>query len=284
MRRRALVFLFLYACIATGIQVCAIASPYEGLSAFAASHNGFPCATYIELTKSLPRPAIATLYGTFGESSNCIRKVLNEIKDRPHLLEVHLSNEACRRHKRCKGGELLPRLTVAAYEKGLKRGSRLVQKAVTRRVKQVARYINQVSHPLTLVVVSLGLEDNLSGQAAAKLAGLVRPHLPDWVLLVRNHVGETAEAPTVTDISEAHGSSASFSGTCGIQNLDGTSVYSVTDQGRGFVAGGRQRECLASFLWLGRLQGITKLQFVDPLKRKFYLTSGDVGLIKELLK
>ncbi len=89
------------------------AEPYVGLSAFAAMNPSFPCNDWLgtlqEGTRRVSKPAMAIVWGTFGSNGACVQRFLTQNRDRPHLLEIHFSNQTCLKYRRCATGELLIR-------------------------------------------------------------------------------------------------------------------------------------------------------------------------------
>lgn len=162
--KRILVILFILAFLSCNANPKREEGPtrYIGLSAFAALNSSFPCDTFLASLNKSPAPAMAILLNTFGSDWSCVNKFLSENSNKPHLLEIHFSNEACRRNNRCGSEEFLSGLTVNEYNQVLSDEISSVAPKIARKILDVHSRIESNISPKTRLILSLGLEDNLT--------------------------------------------------------------------------------------------------------------------------
>lgn len=176
--------------------------PYLGMSAFAIMHPRFPCDKLIEFTSKIDsHPAISVLWGTFGDSTQCLSRWLQSQSYRPHLVQIHFSNEVCRRKSNCAEGEFFGDLSVRQYDALVVGDSPAFKQGVASRMDEILTTINKWKNPFTKVVIGMGLEDQYSHLAALKLYDEIDRHT-DYEIS-RNPLSYNASA--IAPIHELHG-------------------------------------------------------------------------------
>lgn len=278
------------------INVSAIGTTWGqniGVAYFGLLSPHFPCAIGMKVFDGVPHPALATLYGTFGNDPTCLRTWFSTVGARPHTLEIHLSNEACRRNKRCDKDELLGKLSVKELNTRLIARNPEVLAKITRRVKEVQSLLAPFERGNGEYILSTGLEDNFSDDAFRVVLETIRGVWPHKI--VRSPVGSPpASQRGAADYLEAHGASPTFeSGTPCIANLDGQDMdfphrkaltkNKVSWEGvQRFLAENRVR-CRVTFLWSAPWQGIRSDTFAPPRDRELLVSDADATAIKSLL-
>lgn len=238
---------------------------FVGVSSLAAMSPRFPCEAFLATSDFSRRPAMVILWGTFGDDLTCAARFTERYKDKPHFIEIHFSNETCRRNGNCAAGELRPDLNRTAYSKALERRDPSVLLAVHDRVRNIRAGVEAIRNANTFLALSSGLEDNYS---AAGFIALVQELQPEWPYLIVRSGSRFLTFPT-----ERHGLGAKCGGTTIIANVDG---------GRGSRAQERKflrvnaGACLASFLWRAEQQGRIRNRWSPPASRDFIWTASDV--------
>jgi len=275
--------------------------PFTGLSCFAGMSPRFPVERVLAAYPADARkPAIALLHGTFGRSTRLISAFISRFSDRPHMIELHFSNETARIGRgRPYPSDLLPRTDIKTYDRGLARGDAAVMRAVRRHAAKIRKRYEPLvmQNPNTVFVLSTGLESMLSGAAHRRLADAIRGKWP--VPLARAPFRLPGCARAGADLREIHRilprQSECQSAT--IFNTDGTSVdtgdgeswnqrISLADAER-FME--RQRGAFAVFLWSASLQGLRHEQsggrgeHTLPSERKFTLSDHAAAAFRSLL-
>ncbi len=251
--------------IALGFQV--------GVSTFSIQHPKYPCAQLIDILKESKRPSIVLLWATFGLNPKCTKKVLSRQPSKPKTLEIHFSNESCRRLNRCKGGEFARGLNVNEYNQRLE--SKKILEKVKKRVLNIRKFVDKVATPETRVLLSTGLEDNLTPSAFLSLVAMIRQ---DWPYeIVRNPLHGAFRGSA--DFIESHIVREGITSPC-IFNNDGDS-FGVSEFRTAFT---HYFSC-QRFMWFPRAQGIVNPKvFISPRKRTFKFTIQDILTAKEIIK
>lgn len=249
--------------------------PFTGVSGFAAMHPAFPCDRYLAVTNRSPRPAMSALWGTFGGETSCIVRFLQSNAHRPHLLQIHLSNETCRRNRNCQVGELFPDLTVKEYSAALERGDLAVYAQIAHRLWEIRNLAELTKNPNTTLVLDTGLEADYTQAAYEHLRYFVGLY---WPYLISNS-GRTRTVDG--DLDENHGTRARCKGGTLIVNEDG-SKPSLKDS-RNFLR--QNRNCFARLLWRNEHQGRGRSgKWTPPITRNFVITDRDIRDLGNLLE
>lgn len=233
-------------------------------------HAGFPCERFLQLADKAERPVMAVLYGTFGRSTACLKRFAHKFRERPHLIEIHATNETCRRKPRvCLQGELFENLRVREYNALLETMPKYAEVKLTARLKRIVD-VTKLGNRFTTWVLSTGLEDNFSKKAYAKVVKLYRANWP--YLIARSPVGDTAYAKGA-DFAELHTANAEFGQKPCIWNQDGL------DGGHPEAREAFKRfsHCSVLIGWTKASQGIVGAAFIAPRKRVFSLSNGDLN-------
>lgn len=242
------------------------AEPFVGFSSFSALSPKFPCSKFLQIANNADKPAMAVLHGTFGANYDCVNRFIEENKDRPHLVEVHLLNGACRRAGRCYEGEIYPRTSVAEFNRKLEARDRDLLSKITDRVVVVFLALN--ANDNTTLVMTTGLEDNYTKAAFGIMYETIarRWHYE----LVRSPMGSSCSS-SLPDC-ESHG--VFPDGRARIWNQDGDDLSLQDD--RGWLRNCLRSASLSCFLWGARAQGIFGPIFVKPRRRIFEITNRDI--------
>lgn len=264
-----------------------------GLGLFALQSPTFPCESALRAFSSSESPTLAILWGTFGGDNRCLERWLRDARNRPHLLEVHLSNEACRRNKRCSESDFLPSLSVAQLNARLEQKDARILQSYAMKVREIRNTLAPFMTERGEYLISTGLEDNFSDAAYGMVLETVRANWPHKV--VRSPVGDPRRRDRAgADYLEGHGATPQFNGeTPCIVNLDGDDMHfphrSATlrnnrswEEVLKFVET-FSKKCRATFLWAAPWQGVSDATFSRPLDRRFVLSNEDVEAVKKLL-
>lgn len=268
------------------------------VSYFAAqAFNQQQCNDALKVFNNVDTPCMAILWNTFTIKQNnfCTQKFLSRFADKPHILEIHFSNEAGRRNRRLARYEFGAALSTSRYNSNLERGHRGTNKLVQKNAEAIKKFIDTFGNKNSIFLVSAGLEDNFTTKAYTAIFKLIRDVFEKSVLIVRNPVGEHEQTYIGANYIELHGLNPVFKeashGRC-IANLDGISIR-FHDGARsqneaplsaipGFIETYREQACLV-FLWWNEPQGISAT-FKDPRSRKFLIEKFKVNLINNLIR
>lgn len=248
---------------------------YRGLSAFAAMNEKFPCDRYLAIVNQSERPAMSVLWGTFGFDPRCVMAFTASNAHRPHLVQVHISNETCRRNRVCGAGELMGHLNVRKYNKSLQFPQYDVIKALVERVEEIKSFIGWMGNPNTTWVLGTGLEDNYSNGAYNIVEFVVRRHWDG--LISRNPLKGRARGGA--EFLEKHGNGASFRGAPCIANEDG--ARNNLSKSRVFMR--KHAGCFASYLWRESHQGRINGKWVPIEARDYVIPDEDLAGLGALL-
>lgn len=250
---------------------------YDGISTFSSMSPRFPCEKVLSFTDTLKRPAMNALWGTFGSDLSCLQNFTQRNAYRPHLVQFILTNESCRYFSRCFAGELARGLGTKSYSARLaKRNAKLLSE-VRVRVRSILDAADIIGTPNTRFVLSIGLEDRLSEQAASVLIETV---LEIWPYEIsRNTLKYQQRMDARVSFVESH----SLRPRCTkatIANNDGN-VLSISKSSEYRKS---TDNCGVVFLWMPKLQGIQSTKFIRPRHRSFKFPNGDVVLARKFFK
>lgn len=251
-----------------------LADNYRGFSSFASLSPRYPCSRLLQTLEAVPKPAINFVYGTFGNDFSCIKRFIDEFKDKDKAIQGQLSNENCRKYRRCGKGELFGKWSVRRYNYKLRRESKILSRHVGSRIRKIRR-ATETSGPNSLLVLSTGLEDQLTNISYLKLYDVIRETWPYEIS--RNPLKGHYIGPA--DYLERHGLRPEFHGKPCIYNNDGTEI----DIPKAKHVLKRYSHCRVSYFWNKRSQGRDTDEFVDPRLRRFRIFIKDIYLIGILL-
>ncbi len=258
---------------------------YVGFSSFAALNPKYPCNRYLTIAKKAKSPAMTVLLSTFGNDLTCVSKFLTTFKRKPHLLQIHLSNETCRRHiGRCTKEEITPTLTTTPYNKALQRGNLKIKRAIQNRVLFVKDKILPLTNKRTKVIVSTGLEDNYNNKAYVKVLSYVKEVLSK-TNITRSPVADRCYLLNGANYCELHSTNSNFNNSSGklypcIWNNDGN-INSTYDQLKLFH---KFRKCSVLFSWEPTSQGRGNgAKYLEPSRRSFTISSSVIKKYSNLI-
>lgn len=250
-----------------------------GLCLFAAQHPDFPCHKVANFAQKNKINQVAILWGTFGNETACVTRLANSMK----VIQIHFSNESCRRNKRCYRGELFRHLNATQYNYHLVNNFRRLKPKILQRVKKINKLV--LTHPTVQWIISTGLEDNYSQRAYNRLYRVIKRGVP-LAKVSRNPV----DIRQCRGLCEYH--SSSYPGTpiysndgCFISDLDGRQdgcIISASRMRNNIREAERNQSTV--FIWWGKIQGLSSGQFVQPRKRDFKFTKSDRIVLKYILK
>ena len=123
---------------------------YFGPSAFALLHPKFPCEKFLQAMDIKGVTTTAVLWGTFGNDTSCLYKLFDYWASKPEqnfMLEVHFSNESCRRMGRCKKWEFYRGRNTTQYNNMLEKMGPKTTSAVLSRLTEIYAKIYVPSPP-----------------------------------------------------------------------------------------------------------------------------------------
>lgn len=255
---------------------------YLGISAFAITNKKFPYEWFLhQFPRAIKRPAIAILPGSFGWKWKGVEAFIAKFQDRPHLIEVHISNGPGRRAGKLVRGDFLHRLSVGEFDKRLSSGHKRTIRRIEKRACKIKRALERYATATTTIVVSPELETNLSQEAFTAFAVAIKRV---WdVKIVANP--QNSENSALADYYECHGENHPSHPKI-IYNMDGLSLY-CEDGERYFnqlshsqvTTLGFAASRFATFLWsatqqgLGNSTGWGSAGAPPPKKRTFVVSS-----------
>lgn len=252
------------------------AQQYKGVAAFAALNPNYPCDALLNTLSNVHYPATSILWENFGNDPSCVSRFLNKFKDRPHVLQLHFTNEACRRKNTCFDNLFLGS-SVNAYNKKLEAIAPETEDAIQARVSQIVNFLEPLRNPNTKIILSTGLEDNLSLWGYRNLARVMKQNWP-FELNRNRHTG--GRSLFYVDYEEFHSAKGKPRNKACIANEDGNSHTSK--QSKKFFK--RYARCSVLLLWRGRHQGrIGNWKNLNPKNSFFYYPQSDVKLLSDVL-
>lgn len=236
----------------------------------------FPCDRFLAIVNQSPKPAMSVLWGTFGSSPSCVAAFVASNAHRPHMVQIHFSNETCRRNRNCQDGELHGELSVKAYNQTLEHPRFDVITSIVERAEQIKAFAHQFGNANTTWVLGAGLEDNYSNTAYSVVEFILRKH---WGgIISRNPLKGRARGGA--ELLEKHGKKPTFGGQPCIANQDGSQgSYSST---RAFIK--KYRMCAASFIWRSAHQGRPGNHWVPIEERIYVIPDEDIANLGAILR
>lgn len=288
--------------------------PFTGLSAFPIMNEGFPFEQWEMAMEGAENPALAFVWNTFGrtnaEGTKDIVKFLNTRPNRPHLLEIHMTNQSCYKNlgkegRQCGAGELVQGIDFQEFNRRIlsngRKGQRLRSK-IQRRAANIRQWVDTEVLPEAVnpgnvaVLLSTGLEDQYDRDVYRKIVELVEAS--GWASgsIVRNPlVNRGAVGPD--RYAEFHPGTRALANSddfkpypnrgC-IANLDGVSTPGPAgpnvpvinaNEAKAFIR--RHRRCLAVLLWNEPSQGSSSGK--TPRERTFTISNEDRDSIRGIL-
>lgn len=255
------------------------------------------CTEALKVYENVQTPCMAILWKTFTLKQNnlCAQTFFNKFNKKPHVLEIHFSNEAGRRNRRLSSYEFLPALSTVKYNSNLERRHRGTLKSIKRNAIEIMDFISINANQNSTVILSTGLEDNFSAQAYRVLIAEIKKNISNKILTVRNPVGKHERDYTSADFIELHGVQPHIkpeSKSRCILNLDGVTIDfndRRSDKSRikisdvpSYIKRGQDHGCIV-FLWWKEPQGIGA-EFLSPRSRNFRIHPKQINLINNLIR
>lgn len=254
------------------------------------------CEQALQVFDGVRLPSLSILWGTFGENTSCIRSFLDRFSKVPHILEINITNETCRRAPRyCGLGEIARDLRFWHLNEKLEAHDPTIRAKYAARIRQIKAFIKEATNENTTVFLTTGLEDNFTSKAYRQVVRILKrnaPHFP----IVRSTIGPKAYLADSyrANYVELHGFGADVSTTksCIFSN-DGHDID--FNSGRRPLDGSRsvsellseirrvKRDCSIVFVWWNS-QGVVDGKFVEPRRRNIRLYSKDVSIVNQILK
>lgn len=259
-----------------------------GLAYYALMSPMWPCSAVRGSEHNLNEFNIATLWNTFGQESECLKRYLAD--PRLKSIEFHLINEVCHRNGNCGAYEFLRGIDRRQYRRLILDRDPQLFARFTEYVKPLQKLLEQNLKPATQCLISPGLESNLPMDAAKILVHQVSSLFPNCTI-VWNPVNKAQREERIDNtIFEEHHHRPTLpplKSRC-ILNLDGQDIdfparpailpkkikASVLPE---FLS----NDCLISFLWLAEFNGIKQGPFLDPRERDNFPTLQLMELLLE---
>lgn len=267
-------------CLLLAFSTHAQGRQYVGFSSFAALNPNYPCDRFIGIARKAKSPSMTVLLSTFGNDLTCVSKFLTTFKRKHHLLQIHISNETCRRHiGRCAKEEIFPTLTTTPYNKALQRGNLKVKRAIQDRAIFIRDKILPLTNKRTKVIVSTGLEDNYNNKAYIKVLSYVKEILPK-TNTARSPVTDRCYLLNGANYCELHLTTSVFNNSLCIWNNDGN-LNSPNDQLKLFY---KFSKCSVLFAWEPTSQGRGNgTKYLEPSNRSFSISSSVIKKYSNLI-
>jgi len=269
---------------------------YLGVGYYAIQHKNFPYKDALHVFDGVEKPALAFVWGTFGNKLDGLKEWFKQVQNRPHMLEIHLMNQVCVRNGNCGAGEIWPGLNVNQFNKKLESNDPELISRIRGRIQEIKSFVDSQKNENSKLVLSLGLEDNFTKKAEKNLLALVEQEWPYDT--ARNPVEQSGVDRSLNgaDAIELHNPNPKYpAGVQGIVNLDGTDIDfsdraptlkpSLTpEKVRNFLKKNKGKS-LAVFLWSALHQGLkrTSAAAPPPRQRKPEVPKSDVSEMRKWL-
>lgn len=274
------------------------AGPYLGTDFFTITNEWLSpetCELILSTFDGLEAPALGFVWSSFGDNYQCVMRFTDRFKDRPHLLRIHLDDHVCKRNGNCAVTEFNFSLGVSHLNYLLEREEGWLIAKYRARLNSINVFADIVSKDTTRIVVSGGLEEQMSVKAASIVSKLI------------TEVGFESVANPVSALErigytfyEIH-TSAPANNEC-IAALDGgdidfphkRSFYPrIMSKSELCTWMELNQECLGIFLWSARSQGLgitdkfnepNSSGYVVPRNRDIDFTEEDSAYMNLLLR
>ncbi len=257
------------------------------------------CTTALEVFDGVKHPCLVTLWGTFGESTKCLKRF--PAIDKPKTLEIHGTNETCRGRagRVCVEGEVNSAFDFPDYSAILETGNEDILVEIEKRAQEIRRFIESNDDGKTRFLVSTGLEDNFTRKAFKQVFPIYKHNLSSVASIVRNPMEANETFTLGSDYFEFHGVFKSkiakrHKGRC-IFNYDGRTLkfpgksiprkraYVSRSEVLSDIKRARNNNCKIA-LWWGRPQGSYSAKFVEPRRRRLVVTRRDIRFVNRILR
>lgn len=260
------------------------------------SYFALPGFSEAQTTKALrvfdgvEHPALATIWRAFGDNNNNIRRFFDEHKNREHSLELHITNETCRRPPRhcTRFDTVWPHLRATAFNRRAATHPRRLERTFTRRVRRAYEFLEAARNENSTVIVTTGLEDNYDARTGTRIRSVLLKYF--------NAARVVVNPVRACGASGRHALVELHSG-----QPDTCRPYVFSNDGRNLcrtVRGRGTEGCLSisglhsqirkygaryNFIWWNT-QEIEPGEFVEPRRRNFRIYLKDINLVNLLIK
>jgi len=250
-----------------------------GIALYPIQAPGFPCQKVKRFLIENNIQEISILWGTFGNDNSCLKEYIED--NILSGIQVHFSNECCRRNGRCYAGEVAGHLSVDSYNDRLNHSFSRVKPKINKRINKIKALV--LSYPEINWIISTGLEDNYTSRAYMRLFKHLKRRLPH-VTFSRNPLYPSK----YRGLYERH--SSWYTGTS-IYSNDGFFLCDLDGRYNGdCISTSRMHRVLKEakrgkskvFLWWGRIQGLTG-SWRKPRHRHFRFSRSDKHILKEII-
>ncbi len=238
-----------------------------GFSSFAATHPSYKCSQFLKITKQIPNPAMTIVLKTFGDSYSCVSRFLKQNKNKKHFLQIHLTNETCRRQQgRCSDYEIESKASPYIFNKLVKLQDSQIKKEFQDRVKLADRIVKKYANFNTEITYTTGLEDNYDKKTYSTIYKWIK-EINKGVKIARNPNALRCDYFNGSTYCELHRQKSIFSNSSCIFNNDGN-ILNTKEQLKLFS---KFRKCSVLFSWEPETQGRGKQgdKFAEPRNRFF---------------
>lgn len=244
--------------------------PYLGVDYLSLPSSNFPCNRALDVYQNISKPAIGTLWSTFGNDYSCLVEFWDRTKDRANTLtRIHISNEWCRKHRLCGEGEIMPGVSVVDMDWLLETRDANTLHLWNLRIQEIDNFIKANAPANTRVVLSVGLEPSMSKKAREVLRQLVKGYGYDTAN------DGSLDSFTFVELHHTYG----FRKPC-IASLDGVDFAEPTAMPWCERAADY---CDAVLLWSAASQGYPFNGWVFPRDRNIFLSELDVSAMNNIL-
>lgn len=288
------VSIFIFLAVSTQAQDSALEKSSQGLTnvgyaPFNLTANNFNCDGFIESLQPLKEWHISILYHTFGNNFQCLERLMSN--SRLKTLQIHLINEPGHRNRRLGPYEFLYSISSPSeYDRLLKRHDQKLKQRFVKYVVPLQNMLENNLQPHTELLISPGLESNISAAGAKTLVSWTRPLFPNARIVWNPHRASLSTRKFVkADLIEAHGQFPPLKAPC-IYNMDGTDVKYRNRPALGEDSGVKNyfhsgtplfqqmekyaNRCEIAFVWTQEGNGLRYDQgFRDPRKRNHNIST-----------
>jgi hypothetical protein len=257
-----------------------------GYASFNITSPQFNCDGFISELNRLSSIHVSFLYNTFGNDFSCLERVvkLEKLKS----LQIHLINEPGHRNSRLGSYEFLYSIsTPKLYNSLILQENVELKNKFIEYVKPIQNFIDTQVSASTEVIISPGLESNLTSSAGKIIVNWTRELFPNRRISFNQYPNNSlAQLQTNSDFVESHGLFPKLTSPC-IFNLDGADVSFPNrmalgeksyreGQVKNWIQSGSPlfqlyeqyaNLCEYVFIWTAESNGLADGAFVDPRQR-----------------
>jgi len=257
-----------------------------GYAPFNITSKRFNCRAFSRSISRFDDIHISFLYNTFGNDFSCLAEISQDA--RLKTLQVHLINEPGHRNGRLGKYEFLYSIeNPSKYNELLVNRNENLKVKFLDYVQPLKQFIDDNISNSTEVLISPGLESNLTNSAGKVLVEWTREAFPDRRIVFNPYPARlSSRDKTNADLMEDHGLYPKLNAPC-VYNIDGADVsfnkrkalgekYHQESQTKYWVQSGAPlfqlyehmaNKCEYAFLWTAESNGLKDGSFIDPRAR-----------------